>query len=49
MTADEDYLLESIVDPGAKCVEGYGLQMPATYGSLTQKQLDGLIAYIKTL
>lgn len=47
--ADEDYLLESIVDPGAKLVEGYGLQMPATYGSLTQKQLDGLIAYIKTL
>ncbi|TDI76600.1 MAG: cytochrome c oxidase subunit II [Bacteroidetes bacterium] len=47
--ADEDYLLESIVNPSAKVSSGYGLQMPATFGTMSQKQLDGLIAYIKTL
>jgi cytochrome c oxidase subunit 2 len=49
VTANEDYLLESIINPSAKIVDGYGLQMPATFGTLSQKQLDGLIAYLKTL
>lgn len=47
--ADDDYLLESIISPGEKIIDGYGLQMPATFGTLSQKQLDGLVAYLKTL
>lgn len=47
--ADENYLLESIVNPGAKIVAGYNNQMPASYGNLSQLQLNALIEYIKSL
>lgn len=47
--ADDDYLLESIIDPMARISEGYQPVMPAGFSALSQKQLDGLIAYIKTL
>ena len=47
--ADEDYLLESIINPAAKIAEGYQPVMPAGFSALSQKQLDGLVAYIKTL
>lgn len=48
--ADENYLRESILNPAAKIVEGYQPQMPAVYsGLLSAQQLDGLIAYLKTL
>jgi cytochrome c oxidase subunit 2 len=49
VTADDDYLLESILDPMAKIAEGYPPVMPAGFSALSQKQLDGLVAYIKTL
>ena len=49
VTVDDDYLRESILDPHAKLVEGYGPVMPATYGDLTDAQLNALIAYIKSL
>ncbi len=49
VTADENYLRESILDPSAKVTEGFNPNMPSSYTSLTAKQLDGLIAYIKTL
>ena len=50
VVADEDYLLESIVNPMAKIAEGYQPVMPAMFSStLSPKQLDGLVAYIKTL
>lgn len=48
---DDDYLRESILDPNAKVVEGFapGL-MPATLGaSLSARQVDGLVAYLKSL
>jgi cytochrome c oxidase subunit 2 len=49
VTVDDAYLHESIVDPHAKLVEGYGESMPATFGDLSEEQLNALIAYIKSL
>ena len=46
---DDDYLLESIINPMAKIREGYQPVMPAGFSALSQKQLDGLVAYIKSL
>ena len=46
---DDDYLLESIVNPMAKVREGFQPVMPAGFSALSQKQLDGLVAYIKSL
>lgn len=44
---DENYLRESILQPGAKIVAGYQNIMPASYSNLTEDQLAALIAYIK--
>ncbi|MBO6574926.1 MAG: cytochrome c oxidase subunit II [Rhodothermales bacterium] len=49
VTADDNYLRQSILDPASQLVQGYGPVMPATYTSFSAKQLDGLIAYIKAL
>jgi mono/diheme cytochrome c family protein len=50
-TADDAYLLESIVNPGAVEVEGFPTGvMPATYGdSISAEDIETLIAYIKSL
>ena len=45
--ADRDYLVESIVDPQAKIVEGYSLPMPRT--ELTDDEIDAVIDYIEEL
>lgn len=46
----EDYLRESIVQPGAFVVEGFGDIMVDIYGAqLSQQQLDDLTAYLLTL
>lgn len=47
--ADENYLRESILVPGAKIHAGYANAMPAFQGLLNEAQLDGVIAYIRTL
>ncbi len=47
--ADDNYIRESIVTPGAKVVAGYPNAMPATFGSLSTRQIDGLVAYLKSL
>lgn len=47
--AEENYLRESILDPAAKVVAGFQPVMPTYQGLLTEKQLDALVAYIKTL
>lgn len=47
--ADEDYLRESILQPGAKVVKGFAPAMPSYQGQLTDRELNGLIEYIKTL
>lgn len=46
---DEDYIRESILDPAVKVAEGYMPIMPAGYSSMSAKQIDGLVAYIKSL
>ena len=46
---DENYLRESILDPNAKVVKGFQPVMPSFKGQLSDKQLDGLIEYIKTI
>jgi cytochrome c oxidase subunit 2 len=46
---DENYLRESILVPGAKIVQGYANQMASYQGQLTEKELAGLIAYMKSL
>jgi cytochrome c oxidase subunit 2 len=49
VTADENYLRESIVDSQAKVVKGYQPIMPAFQGRVSEEQLLQLVAYIKTL
>ncbi len=45
--ADREYIVESIVDPGAKLVEGYNLPMPRT--ELSPAEIDAVVAYIEAL
>lgn len=49
MMVDENYIRESILVPGAQIVMGYPNQMPSFKGVLNEKQIDGVIAYIKSL
>lgn len=46
VSADEDYLRESIRDPNAKVVQGYPAAMPP-FAQLSESEMDALIAYIK--
>ena len=46
----EDYLRQSILDPGAYTVAGYNDVMPRNLGQvLDNEQIDALIAYLMTL
>ena len=47
--ADENYIRESILNPGAKIHAGFANVMPQFQGLLNDAQLDGLIAYMKSL
>src|SRR5205085_1953908 len=47
--ADENYLRESILNPGAKIVQGFQPLMPTYAGQLSEEQVLELIAYIKSL
>ena len=49
VVADDQYLHESIVDPAAKLVAGYGPLMPTFRGQLSEEQIFDLIEYIKSL
>ena len=49
VAVDENYILESIWEPGAKVVVGYGNKMPAFKGQLSEDDVNALIAYLKTL
>lgn len=46
---DENYLRESILNPQAKIVAGYQPVMPTYQGLLNDRQVDALIAFIKSL
>jgi cytochrome c oxidase subunit 2 len=47
--ADEDYIRESILDPGAKIAAGYENIMPTFKGQVDEDDIIQLIAFIKTL
>lgn len=49
VTADEQYIRNSILNPGAQIVEGYQPIMPTFKGQVTEEQLNALVAYIKSL
>lgn len=48
VTADEDYIKESIHSPQAKIVKGYAGVMP-NFGYLSDSEVNSLVAYIKSL
>ncbi len=47
--ADEDYIRESIYDPGAKVVEGWQNIMPTFEGQVSKEEINELIAFIQSL
>ncbi len=49
VVADDGYLRESIINPGAKIVAGFQPIMPSFQGIVTEDQLLSLIAYVKSL
>lgn len=46
---DEEYIRESILNPQAKLVQGYDPVMPAFQGLLRDREIEALIAYLKSL
>ena len=49
VTADENYIRESILTPGAKVVSGFQPIMPTFQGQVSEESLMALVAYIKSL
>ncbi len=46
---DENYLRESLLNPNGKVVKGYQPLMPSFQGQLKDKDIDAIIAYLKTV
>lgn len=49
VTADEAYIRESILQPQAKIVAGYGPIMPSFQGRVNDQQLAELVTYIQSI
>jgi len=49
VSADEDYLRESVLDPNAKVVKGFQPIMPSFKATLKPDDISAIIAYLKTL
>lgn len=49
LTADKSYIRESILNPSARIVKGYGNLMTPFAGLLQEEEMTGLIEYIKSL
>jgi cytochrome c oxidase subunit 2 len=49
VAADENYLRECILDPGAKRVKGFQPIMPTFQGLVSEEQVNALVAYIKSI
>lgn len=49
VTANDEYIRNSILNPGAQVVEGFQPIMPTFKGQVTEEQLVSLVAYIKSL
>ncbi|MBI1743391.1 cytochrome c [Candidatus Acetothermia bacterium] len=47
--ADEAYIKESILEPGAKIVKGFHNTMPSFKNKVSDEDIQAIIAYIKTL
>ncbi len=47
--ANDEYIRNSILNPGAQVVEGFQPIMPTFKGQVTEEQLVSLVAYIKSL
>ena len=47
--ANDNYLRESILSPSTRVVQGYKAIMPNFNGQITDKQVDALIEYIRSL
>ncbi len=49
VTADENYVRESVLVPAAKVVSGFKPIMPPFQGQVSEEQLNALVAYVKSL
>ncbi len=51
VTVDDAYILESVLDPNAKIVEGFtaNVMNPAVFEGITEAQIADIIEFIKTL
>jgi cytochrome c oxidase subunit 2 len=49
VTADENYIRESILNPQAKVVAGFKPIMPTFQGQVTEESLGALVSYVKSL
>jgi cytochrome c oxidase subunit 2 len=49
LTVDENYIRESILEPGAKVVQGFKPIMPTFQGQVSDEQLNALVDYVKSL
>lgn len=49
VTADDNYLRDSILNPGSKVVSGFKPIMPTYNGIVNEEQLLSLVSYIKSL
>jgi cytochrome c oxidase subunit 2 len=49
VTADEEFLRESIMDPAAKIVKGYPNVMPTYKASMPPDDVRAVVEYLKTL
>ncbi|MCB1024933.1 MAG: cytochrome c oxidase subunit II [Acidobacteria bacterium] len=49
VVADDEYIRNSILNPGGQIVEGYQPIMPTFKGQVSEEQLVWLVAYIKSL
>ncbi len=49
VTADENYVRECILNPGAKRVKGFQPIMPTFQGLVSEEQVNALVAYIKSI
>jgi cytochrome c oxidase subunit II len=47
--ADENYIRECILDPGAKRVKGFQPIMPTFQGIVSEDQVNALVAYVKSI
>jgi cytochrome c oxidase subunit 2 len=49
VTADENYLRESILEPMTKVVDGFEPVMPTYQGRLKDAEITAIIEYLKSL